>query len=237
MQPSNISGSGGARQSLTPAAARVLPFAVFVLFLGATSAAALAVPAEVTWDARVLYTARTVAVALILAALWNRYGELASTRIRRADLVAAAATGAAVFALWLAIDWPWASVGNPAGFDPSRSDGRGIDWALALPRLLGFAVVTPVMEELFWRSFLARWLDDAQFLRVDPRALSARSLGLTALVFGLAHHHWIAGILSGLAYGWLYHRSGSLWVPVAAHALTNALLGTWILCTASWQYW
>jgi len=46
-----------------------------------------------------------------------------------------------------------------------------------------------------------------------------------------------AGILAGLAYGWLYRASGNLWAPIAAHATTNLLLGVWVLSTGSWRFW
>ncbi|MDZ7778822.1 MAG: CPBP family glutamic-type intramembrane protease [Gemmatimonadota bacterium] len=38
-------------------------------------------------------------------------------------------------------------------------------------------------------------------------------------------------------YGWLYLRTANLWVPVIAHAVTNAILGGWVLVTGSWTFW
>jgi membrane protease YdiL (CAAX protease family) len=47
----------------------------------------------------------------------------------------------------------------------------------------------------------------------------------------------LAGLLAGVAYAWLYRRTGNLWATVIAHAVTNAALGVWVLTTGSWQYW
>jgi CAAX prenyl protease-like protein len=55
--------------------------------------------------------------------------------------------------------------------------------------------------------------------------------------FALEHHLWFAGLLAGVAYGWLYIRAGNLWVPVVAHTITNGLLGVWVLHTGHWEFW
>jgi CAAX prenyl protease-like protein len=53
----------------------------------------------------------------------------------------------------------------------------------------------------------------------------------------LAHTLWLAAIIAGLAYAWLYIRTGKLWVAVLAHAVTNGLLGAWVVFTGNWGYW
>jgi CAAX prenyl protease-like protein len=130
----------------------------------------------------------------------------------------------------------WMTVGEPGkGFDPR--DGGQVNVPLALLRLAGAALVVPVMEELFWRSFVMRWIDKPAFLALSPAAVSLKALLLSSAVFGFEHHLWFAGIVAGLAYGWLYRVSANLWVPVIAHAVTNGLLGIWVLSTQSWQFW
>ncbi len=70
-----------------------------------------------------------------------------------------------------------------------------------------------------------------------PRDVGARAFVITAALFALEHSQWFAGLLAGLAYGWLYMRTGKLWPAVIAHAITNGLLGAWILQTGDWRYW
>jgi CAAX prenyl protease-like protein len=220
----------------SPAAVRVLPFAVFLAFVMVSSMLATEPRMARTWDTRLLYVWRGVVVAVLLFALWRHYTELRVNALRREDWIVSLAVGAAVFVLWIALDQPWASMGRPMPFDPSGPDGS-IDWILALPRLLGLALVVPVMEELFWRSFVMRALDQPRFLEHDPRYGSLRAFLLTALLFGLEHTLWLAGIVAGVAYGWVYRHAGNLWSPVVAHATTNTLLGLWVLYTRDWHLW
>jgi CAAX prenyl protease-like protein len=93
------------------------------------------------------------------------------------------------------------------------------------------------MEELFWRSFLMRWIDTPAFESVEPSQVSIKSLILTSVLFGLEHNLWLAGVLAGLAYSALYMRHGTIWSPILAHAVTNGLLGMWVVVTSSWSYW
>jgi CAAX prenyl protease-like protein len=56
-------------------------------------------------------------------------------------------------------------------------------------------------------------------------------------VFTLAHTLWLGAVVAGLAYAWLYWRTGKLWVPVIAHAVTNGVLGVWVVMTGNWAFW
>ncbi len=51
------------------------------------------------------------------------------------------------------------------------------------------------------------------------------------------HTQWLAAAIAGLAYAWLYMRTGRLWTAILAHAVTNAALAAWVLSTGQWQYW
>ena len=148
----------------------------------------------------------------------------------------AAAVGVTVFALWIHLDFAPLAFGGAGGFDP-RTQYGSIDWALAATRLLGAIVIVPVMEELFWRSFVLRWTANPDFLKVVPMESGGKALALSALLFGLEHHLWFAGLAAGVTYGWLYMATGKLWTSIAAHATTNTALGVWVLVTGSWRLW
>jgi hypothetical protein len=213
-----------------PVLARVLPFAVYIAFLVAESAVGDRLGGA--W----LYAAQISIVAAMLAWFWPAYSELrgVSGTGTRAWL-AGVAVGAIVFVLWINLDFEWARIGSGRGVagELAGSDGRG---AGLLLRFCGAVLVVPVMEELFWRSFLTRWLDRTEFLAVDPKAVSWRSILIASVVFGAEHHLWLAGIVAGVAYGWLYRRTGRLWTVILAHALTNALLEAWVHRTGSWHF-
>lgn len=215
------------------ARARVVPFAVYMAFIAiADGLSYLGLNAA---DLRWLYA---VKVGAVVAALWwyrRCYIELAAPRWRAAPLLASIATGVLVLVLWINLDAGWMSVGQAAGFDP-RSGGH-IDWLMVAVRIAGAALVVPVMEELFWRSFLLRWFDHRDFLSADPARATSLSIIVTVILFGIEHNLWLAGMVAGVAYTVLYMRTGSLWWPILAHAVTNGLLGVWVVMNGQWTYW
>jgi CAAX prenyl protease-like protein len=215
---------------------RVIPFAVFMLLLALRGAA----PDDGAWgwDTRWLYGATVLVVGALLAWFWREYGELSMQNWPAPrDLLLSAAVGGVVFVAWILLDAPWMMLGDPAArFVPVDAAGR-LDPSLVAARWVGAALVVPVMEELFWRSFLMRWIQHPRFEVVDPRRIGARAIVLSTFVFMLAHTMWLAAIVAGLAYAWLYVRCGTLWAPVVAHAVTNGALGAWVVATRQWQFW
>lgn len=226
----------GGKKSLSPvsspALARIAPFALFIAFLAFTPLLGTLV------DPRWVVALRGVAVAAVLAFFWRSYTELAAPRGAAAsDWALAIGLGAAVFALWVVLDSGWAVIGTPgSGFVPHRPDGS-LDPGLVALRLFGLVLVVPVMEELFWRSFVMRWIDRREFLSLDPARATPLAFALSSALFAVEHAQWFAGLLAGLAYGWLYMRSRNLWIPIVSHAITNGLLGFWILATRDWTLW
>jgi len=230
-----MSGANITNQIISPAMARIAPFAVFMLFIMAGSfLPETTVPGG--WDSRHLFTLRAVVVGSLLLLFWRRYSELFDVVPSARQVLLALASGLAVFVMWINFDFPWATFGESKSFDPTGADGN-IDLFLVQFRLLGLAIVVPIMEELFWRSFLMRWIDNPDFLAVSPAQASARAIIVSSLLFASEHQLWLAGLIAGLVYGLLYVRTGNLWVPVISHAVTNAVLGGWILATGNWQFW
>lgn len=213
--------------------ARVAPFATYLALLVIESAVSAWMP---EWDTRWFYPLKTLLVGGMLAAFWRQYSELHEFRFCLYYLVLSVAFGLSVFALWVGIDAPWAMLsGESKGYDP-RVDGQ-IDWVLAGIRLAGAALVVPLMEELFWRSLVMRWIDQENFLARHPAAISLRAVLISSVVFGFEHQLWLAGILAGLAYAWLYRYTRHLSYAIIAHGVTNGMLGAWVLATGQWRYW
>jgi uncharacterized protein len=214
---------------------RAAPFAVFIAFI-ALDGILKDAAAAIGMDARSWYAVRVTIVAALLAWFWRSYQELHTIAgVRITAWLLSGAVGIAVFVMWIYLDFPPLAFPGEGGFDP-RTDGR-IDWQLAAVRLAGAALVVPVMEELFWRSFVMRWIHHPDFLKVAPAQVGIKALAISSVLFALEHHLWFAGLLAGLAYGWLYIRTGNLWTAVVAHAITNALLGVYVLYTGHWHFW
>lgn len=223
--------------------ARTLPFAAYILFLGLNNSLAQVLMPFIQ-DARWLYALKVAVVALLLAWFWRQYIELNQSvslrhysRQNTTTYIVSIFAGLFVFLLWIAPYPAWAMVGNVTGFDPTRLHGQGIDIGLVLIRLSGAALVVPVMEELFWRSFVMRRLHNQNFLQVKPSTVSTLAFLTSAALFALEHSLWLAGLFAGLVYGWLYMRERNLWAPVIAHAVTNGTLGLWVIYTKNWHYW
>ena len=222
---------------ITPAVARIIPFALFIAFIALQSigdARLQSVGVNPHW----LYPARTVVVGIALLVLWRHYTELHDfSGISAKWLAGAVGAGLVVFVLWINLEFDWATVGKTsAGFDPTRANGS-IDWLLVAFRLAGLALVVPVMEELFWRSFLLRWIDQQDFLNHEAGKVTVRAILISSLLFASEHSLWFAGLLAGLVYALVYSRGGNLWLPIISHAVTNGVLGCWILLTGHWRFW
>jgi len=223
--------------NFSPAAlARIMPFLAFMLLLGLRGALGDAGLASL--DPRWVYGLSVAVVGGLLAWYWRGYGELARQNLPTAsETLLSIGLGLAVFSLWIRLDAPWMMLGEAtATFHPVDANGELL-WPLIVVRWLGAALLVPVMEELFWRSFLMRWVQAPQFETVDPRRVGLRAIAISTFLFMLAHTLWLGAIIAGLAYAWLYRRTGKLWTAVIAHAVTNGALGIWVVQTGQWQFW
>ncbi|MDO9238198.1 MAG: CAAX prenyl protease-related protein [Aquabacterium sp.] len=215
--------------------ARVIPFLLFMILLAARGYVS---PDSAVLDPRWVYGLSVLMVGASLAFFWRQYSEVGvGTGLRLGHLVLALVVGVLVFQLWIRLTEPWMMLGSPtASFRPVDADGQ-LQWGLVIIRWIGAALLVPVMEELFWRSFLMRWIDNPDFEKVNPAEVSPKAIVLSTLVFMLAHTQWLGAIVAGLAYALLYRYTRSLWAAIAAHAVTNGVLGIWVVVFANWQFW
>lgn len=219
-------------------ACRALPFLLFIGSLVLASVVGAWLPDGAGTALRdELAIGRGVMVALVLALLWPAYSELRKPMATPwTSWVLAVAGGVAVFLVWILL-YPNEPADATSGrFAPLLADGA-IHWPKALLRLAGLGLVVPVMEELFWRSLVLRWIQSDDFLALSPSDVGARPFLITTVLFAIEHETWLAGAIAGIAYNLLYMRSGNLWVPILSHAVTNCLLGTWIIYAGAWHLW
>ena len=217
---------------ISPALARIAPFAVFIFLLALES-----LLGDKAGDLRWLTVLRPLIVAVVLAGLWRHYEELhVLPRIAVRHWALAVVLGFAVFGAWIALDNGWAVIGHPKGFAPLDTDGH-LDITSAALRFAGFVLVVPVMEELFWRSYLLRRIDAHDFLAKDPRTAGFIAFALSSALFASEHSLWLAGLLAGVAYNACFMASRNLWVPILSHAITNGTLALYVLATRQWHLW
>lgn len=219
---------------MSPLFVRSLPFGLYIVFLVLEGLLPSWAPG---FDVRWLYSLKVGVVALALAMLWRHYVELKSYGLLPRHLLLSLVTGLLVFVLWIKLDAGWMLMGEVGdGFNPTNSAGQ-IDWLLVAFRIAGAALVVPVMEELFWRSFLQRWVQQHDFLALKPAQIGLKALLIASALFAVEHMQWLAGLIAGLAYGWLYIRTRNLWAPIIAHAVTNGVLGAYVVTTGYWSFW
>jgi len=182
-----------------------------------------------------VYPLQTVVSGALLAQGWRHLGWRAPRHLLLAFVVAAAA-----FALWIA---PQEWLGFPPrkeGFDPEFFGAAGWPYALNFGvRFLRLVVVVPLIEEVFWRGFLLRYLIDEDFTRVPFGAFSWKSFGVVSVAFCFEHSppDWAAALATGILYNFLACRTRNLAACVFAHAITNLLLGIYVLHTRQWGFW
>ena len=208
------------------------PFFCYLVFLAFRSWINIGENHDIRW----MYGLQIAMVSLLLIGFRGYYTELRSSLPKWRVWALSVACGIFVFAFWIRLDQPWMKLGDSPGYSPLRADGTPY-LLLAGARLLGATLVVPVMEELFWRSFVMRWMVNQDFRSVNPRRVTLLPLLAVSVVFGLEHELWFAGMLAGLAYGYLYIRTGSIWAPICAHAVTNGVLGVWVLTYSRWEFW
>lgn len=160
-------------------------------------------------------------------------------RPRAASLVLAAILGLVVYGLWVGLEGRYPEIsllGKRTGFDPS-SLPHAWKWPFIALRLLGLVVLVPLIEELFWRSFLIRWLINPEFRRVPVGRVTLMAAAISAAVFGLSHPEWLPAVLTGLLWAWLLWHTSSLSACFLSHAVANLALGIHVLATGDYRFW
>src|SRR5207244_2540447 len=82
----------------------------------------------------------------------------------------------------------------------SFPDRPALAWIISAGRMLGSALVVPPLEEIFYRSFLYRYLIRPDFKAVPLNEFRLGPFVITAAIFGFSHREWLAGILCGFIY-------------------------------------
>ena len=184
--------------------------------------------------------ARVFIMAAVIRICWP-----AGTRLWPVGL-SSVVIGVAVFFLWIAPDhlisgyrdlWPFHNgiVGKASTSIPSES--------LLNPWVLGWrtvraVVIVPIVEELFWRAWLMRWLIDRNFNRIPLGTYAPAAFWITAVLFAVEHGpYWDVGLLTGIIYNWWMIRTKSVADCILMHAVTNACLSAYVIATGQWQYW
>ncbi|MEK6237983.1 MAG: CAAX prenyl protease-related protein [Planctomycetales bacterium] len=131
-------------------------------------------------------------------------------------------------------------MGARSGFNPLEQLQATPAWAWGFLgiRFLGLVLLVPIMEEFFWRGFLWRFIQEPDDWATQPFGSWDRAAAiLTTLAVMLAHPpgEWLAALVWFSLVTWLMLRTKNIWDCVVAHAVTNLLLGVYVLSTNNWH--
>jgi uncharacterized protein len=185
------------------------------------------------------YPIRT-AVTLVALLIFSR----GCISLRVGNLPGSMGIGIAVFLIWIAPDalfgyrhfWLFENslTGKVGG--PLSPDLRNV--AFLWIRAAGSTLLVPVIEELFWRGWLMRWLIDREFQKVPLGTYLPSAFWMTAILFASEHGpYWEVGLAAGVIYNWWMIRTRRLGDCILAHAVTNGALAVYVVTTGAWRYW
>jgi uncharacterized protein len=227
-----VSSSAPLTKAKYSTAAYVAPIAIFVGVMALEQS--FRVPPEIG------YPIRLAATVLGLIVFSRSYIDL-----HPIAPLASILAGLFVFAVWVGPDilfgyrnyWLFHNKLTGAA---TTSLGPGLfhNTAFLFVRAAGSTLVVPVIEELFWRAWLMRWLIDRDIEAVPLGTYAPAAFWLTAILFASEHGpFWDVGLAAGVVYNWWMVRRKSLADCILAHAVTNGVLAAYVVFGGHWQYW
>jgi CAAX protease family protein len=182
-------------------------------------------------------------VTVMSAVLWFIARPVIDLRVRH--LWATLAIGALVFVVWIAPDVLfkgyrhfWLFENAVMGKASTSFSSTELSWPVLALRMIRAVVIVPIVEELFWRAWLMRWIIDQDFQKIPLGKYTAQSFWIVAALFASEHGpYWDVGLAAGIVYNWWMVRTRSLGDLILAHALTNFILGVYVIAFGKWEYW
>ena len=220
-----------------PAVPYIAPLAILLLFLGLKDT----IPVSPLWQ----YAGRTILTSAILVLVSWRWIPWRPSRPPSRPWMSLG-IGVVVFAVWIMPDvlWPqyrahWLFQNSLTGEAASSIPGHErSSLLLLLFRVFGSVVLVPIVEELFWRGWLIRYIVNPDFQSVRIGTYTPLAFWLTAVLFASEHGpFWDVGLVAGILYNWWAGQTGKLADCILAHAVTNGCLAVYVLGFGQWEYW
>jgi membrane protease YdiL (CAAX protease family) len=174
-----------------------------------------------------LVTQALLAVTLVgiaFAVAGGRGGGIASPRALglRRPLRSPIGLAAAAYLGYVVVALVYAALAEPQQEDITRDLGLGQGAFGTIAAGVLIVIAAPFAEELFFRGFI--------FGGLRSRLSFPAAALFSGLIFGLFHFTGPGSIavvpqlaLLGFALAWLYEETGSIYPPIAVHAVNNAL--------------
>ncbi|MEO6053323.1 MAG: CAAX prenyl protease-related protein, partial [Chthoniobacterales bacterium] len=219
--------------------AYVLPFVLFLGALFLLSVVRMLVPkSDLLFLAHPefwVFPLQTLVCGAALVVFWKYY-----TFDFQRGVVLGILAGLLSLAIWISPQWLLGVAPRVDGFNPTTlAQDPTLYWLTIIARFARLVIVVPLLEEIFWRGFLMRYLIREKFMEVPFGEYRLFSFAAVAVLFGFEHYgpDIIPGILTGVIYNAVAVRTRSLGACVIAHAVTNLGLGIYIMATKQWGFW
>lgn len=200
-----------------------------------------------------IYPLQTVAAGVLMI-FWRRHYELEWSTWK---VLAGAAMGVVGIGLWIlptqAYEWmglterpegwlKWLGVlPRRDGFDPGVFTSPAGWWTATILRFLRAAVVVALVEEIFWRGFMMRFIlkPDGDYWRIPFGTASWLSYGVVTALVVLVHApaDWAAAFVWGTLVYLLAVWTRSLLACVVMHGVANFLMGWYALAFEKHGLW
>ncbi|BDI29245.1 hypothetical protein CCAX7_12960 [Capsulimonas corticalis] len=210
----------------------VVPFALFLLLTSLEPFFSAHYPA--------FYAFKIAAVAATL--LIFRPTEPPANKLSVTNALLAVVVGAVMTGVWVTLDphTPHlALLGHREEYNPFTkiADVNGRSAFLSI-RFIGLVAVVPLIEELFYRGFLLRFVTDMDnFRRVPEGVFNGMALAVNIVLFALSHPEWLVAAIFSAAMCGLIWKTRDLRACILAHAVCNLLLGIYVVHFGAWKYW
>jgi len=183
-------------------------------------------------------------VVIVAGAIWFFSRKKLDFKVHH--FAASLAIGIATFVLWIAPDtifpgWRqhWLFTNSIMGeVRVSLSAEQLSSPFLLVFRTISAALLVPIVEELFWRAWMLRWLVKNDFETLPIGSADRQSFLIVAVLFAVEHGpYWEVGLITGLVWNWWMTRTRSLGDLIFVHAVTNLVLSLYVIWTKKWQFW
>jgi len=217
----------------SPAVPYVVPFSVFVILIGL----GLVLPLPPLTNEMVRLAVMTAVIFLVARPVLN-------FRVERWG--ASLLVGVLIFVLWIAPGLLYPAYRHSFLFDngiagtarSSLPESVRHDAPVLFFRTMRAVLVVPIVEELFWRGWLMRWVISHDFESIPLGTYTAKSFWMVALLFASEHGpYWDVGLAAGIIFNWWMTRTKSLGDLILAHGVANACLSGYVIAAGKWEYW
>ncbi len=186
----------------------------------------------------IVYIVKAILVTILLIVFRSNWRDIKpSVKV----IVPGIAVGLLVCAEWVLLEnWlHYPHLGSRTAYSPFVEIANPTTrLAFIAIRFYGLALMVPVMEELFWRSFLVRYFSDPDhWSKMEVGAFTWGGFAMVCGLFGLAHPEWLVAVICAVAYGLLLKQTKSLFACIIAHSVTNLALGIYVMTSHDWKFW